>query len=158
MTIRWQWCGIDDLSARQLYKLLAARSAVFVIEQNCVYQDMDGLDLDAVHLIGWSGPEVACCLRLLAPGAKYPEASIGRVLTTALARGSGAGREMLSLAVNRLDQDYPAHATRIGAQAYLQKFYGDFGFRTVSDIYMEDGIPHVEMLRPASASSQACVD
>jgi len=150
MTLRWQWCGIDDLNARQLYQLLAARAAVFVIEQNCVYQDMDGLDLDALHLVGWSGSAVACCLRMLAPGVKYPEPSIGRVLTTDLARGTGIGREMLGLAVRRLDQDYPTHATRIGAQAYLQKFYGEFGFRTVSEVYLEDGIPHVEMLRPAS--------
>jgi len=150
MTIQWQWCGLDDLTVRQLYKLLAARSEVFVIEQNCVYQDMDGLDLDAVHLIGWSGTEVGACLRLLAPGAKYPEASIGRVVTTKRVRGTGIGREMLALAVRRLDDDFPTHATRIGAQAHLQKFYGDFGFRTVSAEYVEDGIPHVDMLRPAA--------
>jgi ElaA protein len=149
-SIQWQWCGLDDLTARQLYKLFAARSAVFVVEQNCVYQDMDGLDLDARHLVGWSGDELGACLRLLAPGAKYPEASLGRVVTTSLVRGSGIGREMLALAVRRLDQDYPGHASRIGAQAHLQKFYGEFGFRTVSDVFMEDGIPHVEMLRAAS--------
>ena len=150
MTIKWQWGGLDDMTARQLYKLLAARSEVFVVEQNCVYQDMDGLDLEALHLVGWSDGELGACLRLLAPGAKYAEASLGRVVTTKLVRGSGVGREMLSLAVRRLDQDYPTQPTRISAQAHLQKFYSEFGFRTVSDEYLEDGIPHVEMLRPAS--------
>jgi ElaA protein len=147
MTIRWQWCGLVDLTALQLYELLAARSAVFVVEQNCVYQDMDGLDLDALHLIGWSGTQVAACLRLLAPGVKFPEASLGRVVTARPFRGTGVGREMLTLAVRRLDEEYPTQPNRIGAQSRLQKFYGEFGFRTVSDVFMEDGIPHVEMLR-----------
>lgn len=149
MSITWQWCGLNELSPLQVYALLEARSAVFVVEQNCVYQDMDGLDVHALHLIGWSDTQVAACLRILAPGVKYVEPSIGRVVTTQPFRGTGTGRALLELGVARMDSDYPTLATRIGAQAYLQKFYQDFGFRTVSDVYLDDGIEHVEMLRPA---------
>ena len=145
--ITWQWCRLDELTSTQSYRLFAVRSAVFVMEQNCVYQDMDGLDIEALHLIGWSGSEVAACLRLLAPGTKYAEASIGRVLTAAAFRGTGIGRDMLALAIQRIDREYPSQPTRIGAQAHLQKFYGEFGFQTISDTFLEDGIPHVEMLR-----------
>jgi ElaA protein len=152
--ITWQWCLLDELSATQLYALLAARSAVFVVEQNCAYQDMDGIDLDAEHLIGWSGSEVTACLRLLPPGVKYAEASLGRVLTSLAFRGSGIGRHMLAQAMQRLDERYGMHATRISAQAHLQSLYGEFGFRTVSDVYLEDGIPHVEMLRPARGEAR----
>ena len=145
--IAWQWCRLEELTCTQSYRLFAARSTVFVIEQNCVYQDLDGLDIDALHLIGWSDTEVAACLRVLAPGTKYVEASIGRVLTTAAFRGTGIGRDMLGLAVQRIDREFPSQPTRIGAQAHLQKFYGEFGFQTISDTFLEDGIPHVEMLR-----------
>lgn len=148
--ITWQWSRLEELTSTQSYRLFAARSTVFVIEQNCVYQDLDGLDLEALHLIGWSGNEVAACLRVLAPGAKYVEASLGRVLTTAAFRGTGVGRDMLALGLQRIDRDYPSQPTRIGAQAHLQKFYGEFGFHAISDIFIEDGIPHVEMLRLGS--------
>lgn len=145
--IRWQWCRLHDLSATQLYGLFAARVAVFVVEQDCAYQDLDGHDLDAGHLIGWSGTTVAACLRLLQPGVTFAELSIGRVVTTASFRGTGIGREMMSRAVAHIDQTYPRLKTRIGAQAHLQKFYGAFGFTTDSGVYLEDGIPHVEMIR-----------
>lgn len=147
MTITWQRCTFSELSGRQLYALLAARQAVFIIEQNCLYPDIDGLDVEAEHLIAWSGHDVAACLRILSPGAKYAEASLGRILTTREFRGTGVGRELMAKALAYVDQRYPAHAIRIGAQAYLEGFYGSFGFQTVSAPYVEDGIPHVEMLR-----------
>jgi ElaA protein len=145
--IEWRWCSLEDLSTRQLYALFAARSAVFVVEQNAPYQDLDGADLQAEHLIAWSGEEVAACVRILAPGVKYAEPSIGRVLTTKPFRTSGLGRELMVRAVSRCDERFPGRPIRIGAQAYLERFYGSFGFVRASDAYLEDGIPHVEMLR-----------
>jgi ElaA protein len=147
MTLRWQWCRLTDLSAPELYAIFAARQAVFVVEQTCPYPDLDGYDLEAEHLIAWSGAEVAAYLRLISPGVKYEEPSLGRILTTALARGTGAGRELLARGLERTDQLYPKLSVRIGAQSRLEKFYGSFGFVTVSEPYDEDGIVHVEMVR-----------
>jgi ElaA protein len=152
MIIEWQWCSLNDLSAKQLYALFATRSAVFVVEQNCPYQDLDGADLAALHLIAWSGDEVAACLRLLAPGAKYAEPSIGRVLTRKEFRTTGLGRELMARGVARCEERFPGHAMRIGAQAYLERFYRSFGFVKASDVYLEDGIPHIEMLREPRAT------
>lgn len=143
---RWQWCTLDDLSARQLYALLAAREAVFVVEQNCAYQDLDGLDIEAEHLIGWADSQVAACLRLLAPGVRFPEPSLGRILTTQPFRGTGCGRELVARGLAHLSGRYPGRAVRISAQAHLEGFYGSFGFVPASQIYLEDGIPHLEML------------
>jgi ElaA protein len=145
--IEWRWCSLEDLNTRQLYALLAARSAVFVVEQNCAYEDLDGADLEAQHLIAWCGTEVAACVRVLAPGVKYPEPSIGRVLTTKPFRASGLGRELMARAVARCEELFPGRPIRIGAQAYLERFYGSFGFVRASDAYMEDGIAHIEMRR-----------
>jgi ElaA protein len=153
MNIEWQWCSLNDLSAKQIYALFAARQAVFVVEQNCPYEDLDGADLDAEHLIAWSGDDVAACLRLLAPGVKYAEPSIGRVLTRKAFRTTGLGRELMVRGVTRCEQRFPKHAIRIGAQAYLERFYGSFGFVKASEIYLEDGIPHIEMLRRANAAA-----
>jgi ElaA protein len=152
VTLRWQWCALQELSAAELYAVLAARSSVFVVEQSCAYQDADGYDLDAQHLIVWSGGEVAACLRVLAPGAKLPERSIGRLLTSQAFRGTGLGRQLVAHVLQRLDAAFPAEPVRIGAQARLQLFYESFGFHRASDVYMEDGIPHIEMLRSAPAS------
>ncbi|HEY6641210.1 GNAT family N-acetyltransferase [Povalibacter sp.] len=145
--IRWQWCDLSELSTRQLYALFAAREAVFVVEQTCPYQELDGLDLEARHLIGWSDDAVAAYLRVLAPGVKFAETALGRVLTTTDFRGTGIGRELMQRALDYTDMQYAAHGVRISAQAHLQRFYGSFGFTAVSQQYLEDGITHIEMLR-----------
>ena len=126
--------------------MLAARVAVFVVEQNCPYQDLDGLDGDAEHLIAWSGTQVAGYLRVLAPGTLFDDPSIGRIITTKPFRGSGLGRDLVAKGLERTRQRYPGKPVRISAQKYLEKFYRDFGFVAVSEPYLEDGIPHVEML------------
>lgn len=151
MMIEWQWCNLEQLSTRQLYSIMAAREAVFVVEQTCAYQELDGLDLDAWHLIGWAGAEVAAYLRVLGPGTRFAEPSIGRVLTTRAYRGSGTGRRLIELALQRTDVLFPACNIRISAQAHLERFYACFGFITASQPYLEDGIPHVEMLRRVTA-------
>jgi ElaA protein len=154
-TLRWQWCTLHELSAAELYAVLAARSAVFVVEQNCPYQDADGRDLAAQHVIVWSGAAVAAYLRVLAPRASFAERSIGRIITSQPFRGTGLGRELIARTLARLEADYPGEQVRIGAQARLQAFYESFGFRQVSAVYMEDDIPHIEMLRPASTPPSA---
>ncbi len=145
--VNWQWCRLGELSAEQLYAVFAARIAIFVVEQNCPYQELDGLDADAEHLIAWSGANVvAGYLRVLAPGTRFADPSIGRIIATKEFRGTGLGRELVAKGIERARLRYPGQPVRISAQAYLEKFYGAFGFTTVSEPYLEDNIPHVEML------------
>jgi ElaA protein len=150
--IEWQWSGFADLTVAQLYEMLALRQQVFVLEQNCLYPDIDGLDPGAHHLLGWRSVdgqrELAAALRCLAPGAKYTEMSLGRVVTSPAARGTGLGRELVAEGIACAEKLHPGHAIRIGAQAHLEGFYAGFGFVTVSEPYDEDGIMHVDMLRP----------
>lgn len=148
--ITWQCTRFSDLSVTQLYAILAARSEVFVLEQNCVYQDMDGKDQASLHLTAWTTEQqVAAYLRIVPPGLTFTEASLGRVITSKDARGTGIGKQLLAKGLEQLQITYPGQPVRIGAQHYLEKFYQSFGFVTVSDIYLEDDIPHVEMLRSA---------
>lgn len=137
---RWQWCRLQELDGEQLYALCAAREAVFVVEQNCAYQELDGKDPAALHLIAWSGNEVAACLRVLEPPA------LGRVMTAKKFRGRGLGRELMQRALQHLDASGTAEVC-ISAQTYLEKFYHSFGFEPVSEPYLEDGIPHIGMTR-----------
>ncbi|HEX8009549.1 MAG TPA: GNAT family N-acetyltransferase [Casimicrobiaceae bacterium] len=150
--VDWQWKRFAELAPDELYALLAARAAVFVVEQSCAFQDADGLDAFAWHLLGWAGPEeartLAAYLRLIEPGRKYAEPSIGRVLTTAGFRRAGLGRRAMREGLARSRLLYPGSAVRIAAQQRLERFYLELGFRTVSEPYAEDGIWHVEMLRP----------
>ena len=148
--VEWQWQRFAELQAEALYALLAARAAVFVVEQHCAFLDLDGLDRRAWHLLGWvasdDGPTLAAYLRLIDPGHPYAEASIGRVLTTASFRGTGLGRAAMREGIAGAARHYPGQALRIGAQQRLERFYAEFGFRTVSAPYIEDGIAHVQML------------
>ncbi len=149
--IEWLWKRFAELTPVELYALLAARAAVFVVEQSCVFQDADGLDPFAWHLLGWTAPEegrtLAAYLRLIEPGRKYAEPSIGRVLTAAAFRRTGLGRVTMIEGLARSAMLYPGLPVRIGAQRRLERFYVELGFRTVSEPYDEDGISHVEMLR-----------
>ncbi|MDR7379707.1 ElaA protein [Rhodoferax ferrireducens] len=148
--LRVQWARLDGLSARELHAALQLRSAVFVVEQNCVYHDVDDYDLQCWHLLAWSGDQLAAYLRVTDPGSKYPEPSLGRVLTAPAFRGQGLGQLLLTEALQRCAQTWPGQPNRISAQHYLLKFYQGFGFAPVSEVYQEDEIPHVEMLRPAA--------
>lgn len=150
MTIHWQWRSYTELSPLQIHAIFAARQAVFVIEQASLYLDIDGKDLQALHLAAWSDDRLAAYLRLLAPGTSYPdEPSLGRILTTKMSRGTGIGRELVARGLEKIYELYPTLPTRIGAQAHLHKFYGSFGFVQSSEPYDEDGIMHIEMMRPA---------
>ncbi len=147
----WQWKTFAQLSVAELYAVLTARAQVFVLEQQCLFQDMDGLDQEAHHLMGWHNVDgqrqLGAYLRCLAPGAKYVEMSLGRVLTMASGRGLGLGRELLAAGIAHAERQHPGQRIRIGAQQYLEHFYAGFGFQTVSAPYEEDGIVHVDMLR-----------
>jgi ElaA protein len=150
-TISWQWASFEQLSNHDVYAMMAARLHVFVLEQQCLWNDFDGLDIDAHHLLGWAQVDgrhqLIAYLRVLAPGAKYTEASIGRVLTTSEGRGGGVGRQLVAQGLLYADRLYPHARIKIGAQQYLERFYAGFGFATISEPYEEDGIMHVDMLR-----------
>ena len=149
--IAWQWSSFEQLSKADLYTVLAARQNVFILEQQCFYADLDGCDEGAHHLLGWREVDgrrvLAAYLRCLAPGVKFTEMSLGRVLTTEAARGSGAGRALLAEGIARAEALHPGQRIRIGAQQHLERFYGSFGFTACSEPYDEDGIRHVDMLR-----------
>lgn len=127
------------------------RQRVFVVEQNCVYLDADGSDATAEHLLGWRDangePKLVAYARIFAPGLKYTESSIGRVVTHPDARSSGTGRELMREAISRIDENGWGPAIRIAAQMYLERFYAGFGFRRITEPYTEDDIWHVDMLR-----------
>ncbi|HEV7813672.1 MAG TPA: GNAT family N-acetyltransferase [Janthinobacterium sp.] len=147
----WHWLTFEQLHGADLYEVLALRQEVFILEQKCLYRDLDGHDQGSFHLLGWQTRDgrrrLAAYLRCLPPGAKYAEMSLGRVLTAPFARGGGIGKELLGQGISRAVRQFPGHDIRIGAQSYLERFYQGFGFETVSAPYEEDGIMHIDMLR-----------
>ena len=147
--LTWRFARFDDLSAREWHDIVVARESVFILEQTCAFLDADGADPECAHLIGRVGGEIATYARIVPPGLKFPEPSIGRVLTTKNFRRGGYGQALMKEAVARCDALYPGQGIRIGAQRYLEVFYTGFGFATVSEPYDEDGIMHVIMLRAA---------
>ena len=145
--ITWKSSPFNALSTIELYNYLALRNEVFIVEQNCPYQDLDGLEEQAIHLIAYEGSKAVACARLFAPGISYQEVSIGRVITKASHRKTGLGHQLMQKAISECDVLFGKQAIKIGAQAYLKKFYESHGFTTVSAIYLEDDIPHIKMLR-----------
>ena len=149
--IEWQWLDFESIPREDLYEVLRQRQEVFVLEQKCLYPDLDGYDQAAHHLMAWHVVDgqrrLAAYLRCIAPGVKFPEMSLGRVLTAASARGSGIGRQLIEQGIRHAEALHPGHRFRIGAQLYLEKFYGGFGFQTVTAPYDEDGIMHIDMVR-----------
>ena len=150
-TIEWHVSPFEALTPSDLYAAMQLRQQVFVVEQACAYLDADGADEVAQHLLGWRAIDgnrrLVAYARLFAPGIKYAEASIGRVVTHPDVRGTGAGRELLAESVRLVDENGWGGQIRIAAQKYLEKFYAGFGFTRVTDPYLEDDIWHVDMLR-----------
>ncbi|MBY4677243.1 GNAT family N-acetyltransferase [Marinobacterium arenosum] len=150
--MNWQLKTFAELTLDQLYDLLQLRNEVFVVEQACPYGDIDGQDRDPQvrHLLGYDGDRLLAYLRLLPPDMAYPgRACIGRVVTHPDGRGNGLGRRLLAEGLRHCERCWPQSAIQIGAQAYLQDFYAGYGFVASSEVYLEDGIPHLHMLRPA---------
>ena len=153
--VRWQWSRFADLAPAHLYAALAARQQVFAVEQHCAFQDADGHDLHAWHLLAWDdvpgAPVLAGYLRVLDPGRKFAEPSIGRVLTVPPYRGIGFGRTLMAEGLARTRLVWPGLPVRIAAQHRLERFYAALGFRAASAPYDEDGIAHLDMLVGAAA-------
>lgn len=126
--------------------MLQLRTKVFVVEQNCVFQDMDDKDQKGIHVLAYKADDLVAYSRLLPAGVSYPQMSIGRVLTDTNCRKEGFGIDLMKVSVSTMYERYGRHPIRIGAQEYLKKFYEGFGFVQSSDMYLEDGIPHIEMI------------
>lgn len=145
----WQWRRWHELTPDALYALLQLRSAVFVVEQNCVFPEMDGRDPSCEHLCGWGADgALLAYLRLVPPGVRTPEVSLGRVVVAAPARGRGLGRAVMQQGLRRCAERHPGRPVKVSAQQHLEPFYGSLGFATVSAPYLEDGIWHLDMLKP----------
>lgn len=154
--MKWFAKPWSDLSRDELHALVRLRVDVFVVEQDCPYSDLDGKDLRAWHI--WAeeepmpkGASAVACARILAPGVGYKEPSIGRVATRRDRRGEGLGAELMKRAIDVAERLWPDQSIRISAQCYLEDWYGELGFSSVGESYLEDGIPHVQMLRSVGA-------
>lgn len=145
--IEWQLKEFRELSVEELHSILRLRQEVFVVEQNCPYLDADGKDLSSDHLMGLVNKELAAYARLVPPGISYEEASIGRILTAPKYRRKELGKQLMNVAIAEIEKIYGQVPIKIGAQQYLKKFYEAFGFANLNKPYMEDGIPHIIMLR-----------
>jgi ElaA protein len=153
VSVTWRCARLQELTPLELARIYRARQQVFSIEQNCVYLDADEADECSHHVAAWSPDHdmPLACARLVPPGVKYAEPSMGRVVTSAAARGTGLGRELVRRVMALSDDVYPGLGNRISAQSYLRRFYSEQGFVAIGEDYMEDGIPHIEMLRPSPA-------
>ena len=144
--MKWKIKTFNELTTTELYEILRIRAEVFVVEQSCVYQDLDLKDKKAYHLFLEDNDEVVAYLRILEKDVSYPEISIGRVLVKEEYRGRGLARKLMQKAVSFIEEVLREKEIRISAQKYLLKFYKSLGFTVVSEVYLEDGIEHVEML------------
>ncbi len=150
MDLRWTCQKFDELNSRDLYRILKLRAEVFIVEQDCVYQDIDDLDQQALHVTGNvksenAEPELVCYTRLLPPGARYDTPAISRVLSKKTVRGEGGGKILMVQSIAYCREYWPGEVITISAQQYLEKFYTELGFTTESKPYDEDGIPHIKM-------------
>jgi len=145
--ITWQCIPFSQLTTLQLYELLRLRTDVFVVEQTCPYPELDGKDTEmgVHHLLGFKDAELVACARLLPQGVTYDNASIGRVATRLSARGDGLGHQLLIQALVQVERLFPGQTIDIGAQEHLEKYYEQHGFKRISDMYLEDDIPHIDM-------------
>jgi len=136
-----------ELTTIELYDLLQIRSEVFVVEQNCVYQDLDGKDQKALHIIGYKNNKVLAYTRVFEPGVYFDKASIGRVVVKKDQRQYKYGYEIMKASINAIEERFKTTGIRLSAQSYLIKFYNNLEFREVGEEYLEDGIPHIYMIK-----------
>jgi len=146
--LSWTIKKFDELTVHELYAILQLRNEVFAVEQNCVYPDLDDKDQSSYHLMCWQDEKLVAYTRIVPPEIIYKEASIGRVVTSSSVRRRGIGKKLMNRSIRFIEELYRKTPIRIGAQTYLIKFYNELGFETTSAIYIEDGIEHVQMLRP----------
>lgn len=148
--MEWIIKKFDELSIHELYAILQLRNEVFIIEQNCIYLDIDNKDQQAVHLMCFEDENLIGYARLLSPGISYSDPSIGRVVTAQNVRKKGVGKELISRSIEACINLYGNTGITLSAQLYLTKFYEDFGFKTSGDSYPEDGLDHIKMIRKVS--------
>lgn len=146
MSLQWNLLTFKELTTKQLYEILQVRQQVFIVEQNCFYVDCDEKDFKCLHLCVRDNDKLVAYLRIAPPGIIYKEVSIGRVLTGAEIRATGLGKELMKKALEIITEKFPSHSIKIMAQSYLIKFYEGFGFKKISESFMEDGIPHNYMI------------
>ncbi|MFS0644501.1 GNAT family N-acetyltransferase [Siminovitchia sp. 179-K 8D1 HS] len=144
--MEWHLKTFDQLTTVELYKILQARVDVFVVEQECAYRELDDHDQTAFHLFAACGEEIAGYARILPPGSTYHELSIGRVLVRKTYRGKGLATELIKRALKFVQENTKVNCVKIQAQEYLLSFYRSFGFEPVSEVYLDAGIPHVDMV------------
>ncbi|GAA0122556.1 MAG: GNAT family N-acetyltransferase [Clostridium argentinense] len=142
----WKIKKFEDLTTLELHNIVRERINVFVVEQNCVYEELDGLDLKSYHLFKEENNNIVAYLRILPKGLVYDEVAIGRVLTVKEYRGQGFFTELMEKAINFIENELNEKTIKISAQEYLRKAYGKFGFKEVSEVYLDVNIPHVEMV------------
>jgi ElaA protein len=149
MNVYWYLKHFRDLTTTELYQILQLRNEVFIVEQNCPFQDLDDKDFYSFHFMGFDTDtqKIVAYTRLLPPGISYSEASVGRVVTSPIARGSGIGKVLMQKSLDTLEEMFASANIRIGAQLYLKNFYESFGFQQDSEVYLEDGIEHILMIR-----------
>ena len=148
MNLVWKIKKFEELTAIELYNIMHLRGEVFIVEQNCPYLDADGKDLESFHLMGISESyELIAYARIVPAGISFKEVSIGRVVSSSKVRGKGVGKALMERSLEMINEKFDATSIRISAQCYLKKFYEKFGFVIVSEEYLEDNIPHVEMLK-----------
>ena len=145
MNLEWKIKRFEALSIKELYDLLQLRSEVFVVEQNCVYQDIDGKDQKALHLIGEDNGKIVAYARLFKPKDYFEQASVGRVVVKETSRANKLGHILMREAIKAIEAHFAATKITISAQLYLKKFYESHGFIQTSEMYLEDDIPHIEM-------------
>ena len=143
--VNWEWKKIDDFSAKEMHEVLYERTKVFVVEQNCVYQEVDELDLNSWHLVGKNNNKFIAYARIIFPGVKTNMPSIGRVLVNINYRNMGIAKELLTECLNKCRIEYPNTTIYLQAQFRLKAFYESFGFKTVGDVYDDEGIDHIDM-------------
>ena len=146
MQLKWQCKSFKDLSVEEFFKIIFLREQVFVVEQKCAYQDCDHKDLDSYHLMGWYGNELVAYLRIIKPGISYKEVSIGRVVVSPEHREKGLGFLLMEEGIRVALAKYHSGIIRISAQQYLIPFYESLSFSTTGEGYLEDDIPHIEMV------------
>jgi ElaA protein len=139
--------AFEDLGLQELYEVLQLRAEVFVVEQDCVYQDIDGKDQKALHILGYDDKNLVAYTRIFSPGIYFEEAAIGRVVVKSINRKNNMGHSILKASIKAIKEQFGTDTIKLSAQEYLTRFYESHGFQQLGDSYLEDGIPHIAMVR-----------
>jgi ElaA protein len=147
MDIEFEVKRFDELSVLEVYKILRLRAKIFIVEQECIYQDIDDKDQKAYHVIGYKDKEIVAYTRLFDAGDYFENASIGRVVVSEKERKYGYGHSLIKESISTIETHFKTKVIKISAQTYLKKFYETHGFEQIGEEYLEDGIPHIAMIR-----------